>query len=740
MRWSIIRLIWLRELRDQLRDRRTIFTIVGLPLVLYPLISVFVFVFALQLVTTPTTIGVRYQSETTNFPERLPAETGRTPEPVVSWFAAVPQPTVHGFVTVMGTAALVQHSEDSLQYSPLLEEGEVHRLFRGPRQKASPIFPGNLPLNFVAVNGPPKRALEEGEVDLVLSAPPDFMARLERGEKATLHIQDRENNDSSRRAKEQLDILLRRWQTHLLEVRLRRSGKPVDFAQPFMVKKLGEPTQSSEAMAAEALLDLLVRTFPFMLVMWSLAGALYPAVDVCAGEKERGTMETLLITPTGRIEIVLGKFLTIWVFSAGTAFMHLLSMSIATWQLRAQLPQGAVTIPAIFWCVLLVVPLAALFSAVSLAIGAYARSTKEGQYYLMPMLWVTMPLLFLTLTPGVELNPFYSMVPVTGVALLMRQLMLASDLATVPWLYFLPVFGTIAIYSWIALRWAVRQFQSEEVLFREAERIEIGLWLRRLFREKEALPTPALVLLCFAMLLGLRWFSTYLGGGWSLWVRTTVLLLAFVAAPPMFMALVLTKRPRRTLNWYLPKVGYFLGAILLLPLAALAVEVMQLSPQLVKLLQARQSWVRQNYDQIDQGSRLIYWAYHILILGFLPAACKEIAFRGFILNGLRSRLTDWPAILLSCFLFAAYHLNVFWLGPWFLLGVANGILAVRSNSLVPGIVLHFGCLLLTMRDVVVPLPALIPTSILSAGVAGWILWKSGIQPFSWRKQATAEPS
>src|SRR5213078_2735276 len=102
---------------------------------------------------------------------------------------------------------------------------------------------------------------------------------------------------------------------------------------------------------AASLFDLMVQIFPFMLVMWSLAGALYPAVDLCAGEKERGTMETLLISPAGREEIVLGKFLTIWVFSGVTAIMHLLSMSIATWQLRAYLPQAVVTLPALFWCV-----------------------------------------------------------------------------------------------------------------------------------------------------------------------------------------------------------------------------------------------------------------------------------------------------------------------------------------------------------------------------------------------------
>src|SRR5262245_22979215 len=161
--------------------------------------------------------------------------------------------------------------------------------------------------------------------------------------------------------------------------------------------------------------------------MWSLAGALYPAVDLCAGEKERGTMETLLISPAGREEIVWGKFLTIWVFSASTALLNLVSMGVTMWLFGGVLTKEAAPGPdALFWCVLLLLPLSAFFSALCLAMGAYARSSKEGQYYLMPLFLVTMPLVFLTLAPRVELNPLYSLVPVTGVALLLRRLMESS--------------------------------------------------------------------------------------------------------------------------------------------------------------------------------------------------------------------------------------------------------------------------------------------------------------------------
>src|SRR5581483_5086874 len=104
-----------------------------------------------------------------------------------------------------------------------------------------------------------------------------------------------------------------------------------------------------------------------------------------------------------------------------------------------QLPQGGMSPASLAWCVLLVLPLSAFFSAICLSIGAYARSSKEGQYYLMPLFLVTMPLIFLTLAPGVELNSFYSMVPVTGIALLLQKLMAAGVPEWEHGLYLVPV-------------------------------------------------------------------------------------------------------------------------------------------------------------------------------------------------------------------------------------------------------------------------------------------------------------
>src|SRR6202041_3897714 len=123
---------------------------------------------------------------------------------------------------------------------------------------------------------------------------------------------------------------------------------------------------------------------------------------------------------------------------------------------------------------------------------------------------------------------FYSLVPITGVALLLRALILGNyDVAL---RYFLPVLVPTVVYAGVALRWAIDQFQREDVLFREAERFSISSWLRHLYRDREPTPTSGQATLCFALILSSSWFlMQYLA------FRGEPLTLATVAAGQSFI-------------------------------------------------------------------------------------------------------------------------------------------------------------------------------------------------------------
>ena len=406
-------------------------------------------------------------------------------------------------------------------------------------------------------------------------------------------------------------------------------------------------------------------------------------------------METLLISPASREEIVWGKFLTIWVFSAFTALLNLASMGLTTWQFSTKLIADTSFRPeALFWAVVLLLPLSAFFSALCLAVGAYARSSKEGQYYLMPLFMVTMPLIFLTLVPDVTLNPFWSMVPVTGVALLLQSLIVAKANEAV-WYYFIPVLVPMLFYSWLALRWAIDQFKREEVLFREAERLDVGLWLKQLFREKERLPTAGEAVFCFVLIVFLNRLTLSFGETLPFLVQTAVRYLAFMAAPPLFMALLLTTRPaqglavRRPPAWSWPAAAV-LAVLLVLP----CVESMRI---MFDAMPALKSLVEEYARSFTPGpeaapalgltTQLQRWLAFLMLV-VVGAVSEEIAFRGFILSGLRQRYKPATAIFLSSFLFALSQMNVFQFVPHFLLGAVLSFLVLRSGSILPGILFH----------------------------------------------------
>jgi sodium transport system permease protein len=466
MTWSIIRTIWARELRDLVRDRRTLFMIFILPTILYPVMGFIGYQFALGAMEQPSVVGIVGLE---HLPRPTPLSAGLSPVPAVSWLALTPSAGLDRFV---GAAALAQAARAAEDYPPLVIDDRFPEMYWDQPRNARAV-------RIEPLSSADLAPLDNRQVDVLLVVPADFMRRLEEGGRPVIELYARSGEERSRLAERRVRNVLKNWKQAVKEVRLLHRGLPADFDDPVGLRVPRQEQQEVGKQAAEELADMVARFFPFMLIMWSMAGALYPAIDVCAGEKERGTLETLLLSPASRADIVMGKFLAVWLFSSLTALWNLVWMGGGTYLAHIWLPFPILRFSGLVWCAVLTVILAGLFSAVSLALGAYARSTKEGQYYLLPLFLITLPLTFLPLMPGVELNWFYSLIPVTGVTLLLQKLM-AGDSGS--WVYVVPVLASLGVSVALALWWAVAQFQRETVLFRSGERLGVGAWLKRLFR------------------------------------------------------------------------------------------------------------------------------------------------------------------------------------------------------------------------------------------------------------------
>jgi len=435
MRWSVVRLIAFREARDQLRDRRTMFLILGLPLLMYPLFIGVGILFVTMLKDKKLVVGVVGV-------EHLPKAT------------IDPTPAIGGPAGV--------HSRMKT-FPPLLVEDQ----FREPDGKEPTDAAQGGVLVYKSIPKEDESLLTSRQLDALVVIEPDLMAKLERGERPVIRILGRDGEENSKLAVRRITDVLRKWSGEVKSARFARAGLPPDFDSPIDLRD-PQSTKSSEKRVADEMRDVLVKVIPLLLVMWVLTGAIYPAIDMTAGEKERGTMETLLISPAERTEIVAGKFLAVTFLGFGTAVWNIMLMVGAVAIAQVALKSSLLSLGGLAACLLASLPMAMLFAAGCLTLGVFARSTKEGNYYMVPMFFVVLPLAYWSMAPGMELDARMSWVPITN-ALLLQQRLMAVRPDPFPWRHVPAVVASMTLLISLGLFGAIRQFQREAVLFREAE-------------------------------------------------------------------------------------------------------------------------------------------------------------------------------------------------------------------------------------------------------------------------------
>jgi len=759
MNWQNIRLIFLREVRDQLRDRRTLFMVAVLPLLLYPALGIGMLQMTLLFTEQPRTVVILGEKHLPQ-PQLLDGNHF-----VSNWFinpddasklrvitdteadpsASASTPDERQATLINQAQKLRTRVEEHAAQKAELEkaEAEFRKLLKANVSsagssntgEATPTSAestsvseltkkiGELKAKLVTIDHELSDLFAASQIQVLIVVPDGLKENIERVNQliAEREMQSEDlmsyprptivknrADDKSVVAYSRVREVLDAWEQEILRQRLSSANLPQELPNPVGSSQLD--------LAAEEQLSANVwsKMFPALLVIMAVTGAFYPAVDVAAGEKERGTMETLLICPATRTEIVLGKFLTVMCFSVSTALLNLLSIgTTGHYMLSARGPSSGAgsmakmaevslpSLPALAWLLALLIPLSALFSALCLALATFARSSKEGQYYLTPLLMVSIGLTVFCLSPAVEIYPvhqaswFYSVMPVVGIALLLKALLLNPG-NTEALIFAGPVLVTSIGYSLLALWWAIEQFSSEGVLFREGERFEPALWFKHLLRDKE--PTPSFteagfcfVLIMLAQFVSMRAFGQSIAAvapeqmGAAMMRLLVIQQMAIVACPALFMGLILTTSVRRTFRLRWPGTK-FLAVAALLPLT-----LHPLSLELVASL----SWF---FPQLPEGAARLMKTMSdheqpiwLILLSFAaaPAICEELAFRGFVLTGFSRNGRTGLAIGLSAVTFGVMHMIPQQVFNATLLGLVLGLIAARSGSLFPGVVFHF---------------------------------------------------
>lgn len=395
MRWERIGIVWQKEMLDTVRDHRSLFLMVVLPLILYP-----------------------------------------------------------GLFLLVGTMVGRQTArEQAMQVSVALANADGATLLHSALDEGERMT--------VVASEDPRGRVQAGDVDLGIVPPPGFDEALQRGESPKIEMFFDGAESGSRTAKDRAKKAIDSLRDRIRRERLQRIGADEDLLR---VVEDGEVNVASKEKMTGFAVGALV---PYLLTILIATGAFHTAIDSTAGEKERNTLETILVSSAGRVEIVFGKYLAIVSASFTATFAGVVGMVITFFLTTrfagvggeeiAKLPPSMV--PVLF---AMAVPLALLLSAVLLAIGCFARSTKEAQTFFSYFQFLIIFLALGSIFQDVHADLTTYLIPVLNVAMVQREMLVGVRDAG-------HVFLTIA--STLALAGAVfavgyKLFSEERVMFR----------------------------------------------------------------------------------------------------------------------------------------------------------------------------------------------------------------------------------------------------------------------------------
>lgn len=504
----------------------------------------------------------------------------------------------------------------------------------------------------------------DGELDEEGGSAPLAEVRLDHGLRdATIAF--RSSSADSRKAATRLATVVQRRGEEEVDAVFRRAGATVTAAELVQLEVVDQATARQRTGLR------LGKILPLTLIFLILTGALYTALDVFTGEKERGTLETLLSSRVDRRAVVVAKFATVLLLSLAAGAVGLLAFGVvvATGAMSAGDVELTLPVTAVLAMGVLLLPVAVQLSAAMTITAAYAPDYKKGQALAMPVMLLVIAPAGLAAMPGVGLGPLLAVVPVAGVSLAMRDV-LAGELG----------WGMASLVSVASLAWAAAALRVGARLMGRETVLLGGRSVAARHARGNHVP-EALGLFGAALLL--LWFLGTIGQQasmtWGMLFTQTVLL----AGPAVVAVLYLGLPLRETLSLRDPHpadLGLALLAGIGLPGIALLISWAQ-----EPVVPVPEAFTRQMQDALLGDHSLVVV---LATFALLPAVCEEILFRGAIQGMLRRSLPPVALCLLVGVLFGAFHLSLSRFLPTGILGAVLAYAALRSRSIAVPMLMH----------------------------------------------------
>jgi sodium transport system permease protein len=303
-------------------------------------------------------------------------------------------------------------------------------------------------------SGDPRQAVENKVADMgveVIGPANDISVKI------YADLSQLETQIASGRIERALDQL----KTQRIKTELERAGISERILTPFSLEKVNTaPPQKMSGVIIGALLG-------YLIVISMITGGMYPGIDLTAGEKERRTIEMLLSSPATREEIVLGKILAVITLTLITSALSVISLGLSFYFAKRAGASGLFSSISIDRTTLLligavIIPTAIMISAIIIAIATMAKSYKEAQSYLTPLIIVAIFPAMVSFLPGIKLNAGLALIPIVNFSQLIKELILGDW----SWIGFTLTLCSTIVYAGVAFWIAVRVFKNERILFR----------------------------------------------------------------------------------------------------------------------------------------------------------------------------------------------------------------------------------------------------------------------------------
>ena len=306
-----------------------------------------------------------------------------------------------------------------------------------------------------------EQSIREKDIDGAVIIPDGFsemVSSMETAQITMVYI----SSDDLEAAKKRMESVINKYRESKINQRLESLEIHSEILEPV---KINHRNIASEK---EMIGKLAGGWLPYMFILYCFMGAMYPALDLGAGEKERGTIETLLTSPASRMEILLGKLGVISLSGFLSAISGIIGLLVGL-QFMTELPIEIITtmrsifeVKTIALILSLIVPVSIFFSAVLLSISFYAKSFKEAQSLVTPInILILFPAL-IGLIPGVELTWKTALIPIVNISLVTKEI-IAETVSSV---LLLEVYGSMIILAVIGLFFTRWWFNREEIIFR----------------------------------------------------------------------------------------------------------------------------------------------------------------------------------------------------------------------------------------------------------------------------------